>query len=173
MSQIRSVGRRLSHNIGSPQPQRSRSAERTTFNGSQLVYSDEVGEDGKTSNAAGRDRLASDSSLSKQFKGHRRIMSDPFDNPELDDGTKTTMTHHHEGDLLDEGQLALPTLQRFPFAETNNRSCWSEPPVKVFSVRGAGYLTDKKKIPSQKYLLTPRGCDLFLSDNPGECKMER
>lgn len=168
MPSIRSVGRRSSLNIGSPEPHRPRSAERSMRHfdgGHQLDFGhDEEGQE----KATGRERLPSDSSLTMRVKTHRRVMSDPFDNADLD---ASATGHDHEP--LDEGQFALPTLHRFPFAETSNRNCWSEPPIKIFSVRGPGYMTDKKKITAQQYLLAARGCDLFLSDKPSECDMGR
>ena len=72
--------------------------------------------------------------------------------------------------LLEEEEHALPTLARFPFAETQDTNCWSEPPVDIFRVRGPGYLKDKKKVMAQHYLLHTQGCDLFLADKPGQCE---
>lgn len=169
MTSIRSVGRRSSLNIGSPEPNRPRSAERSirqhNDGGRHLEFEQE---DEEKEKATGRERLPSDSSFTMRVKTHRRVMSDPFDNADVD-ASATGYDHR----LLDEGQFALPTLHRFPFAETSNRNCWSEPPVNIFSVRGPGYLSDKKKITAQKYLLAARGCDLFLSDKPSECDVER
>jgi Protein ENHANCED DISEASE RESISTANCE 2, C-terminal len=170
MASIRSVGRRSSLNIGSPEPYRSRSAERTrsTFGEAlELNFEEETEE---IEPACSREHLPADSSLSSQVKSHRRAMSDPFDNPELD---VTAIGTEEDHGLLEEKRCALPSLQRYPFAETNNRNCWSEPPSKIFSVRGPGYLSDKKKVTAQKYLLSARGCDLFLSDKPGNCDMGR
>jgi hypothetical protein len=78
------------------------------------------------------------------------------------------------GDLGEEDHV-IPTLPRFPFAETNNKNCWSESPINLFSIRGKTYLMDKnkKKIPAQKYLLSAIGCDLFLSDKPSACEMSK
>jgi hypothetical protein len=59
--------------------------------------------------------------------------------------------------------VPFQTLPRYPVASTRNLNCWSEPSVEIFHVRGWNYLVDKKKIPSGPYLLTARGCDLFLS----------
>lgn len=56
----------------------------------------------------------------------------------------------------------LPTLPRYPVAETRDLNCWSEPPVDIFRVRGYNYLKDHKKVHSEPYLLRARGCDLFL-----------
>lgn len=118
-----------------------------------------------------RERLLSESSLSKQVRTHRRAVSDPFDTPDMDapaDGLPVD-----DNGLIEEQQFALPTLQRYPFAETHNRNCWSEPPVDIFQVRGKDYLTDKKKVTAKKYLLRARGCDLFLADKPNCCEMGR
>ncbi len=177
MSGMRSVARRSSINIGSPEPKRSRSAERTmrTYGEEIHLKHDDPHRNGSRDAEerivnGNRERLASDSSLSKQMQSHRRAVSDPFDNAEMDgisDG------HVDDPDLLQEKQFALPTLQRFPFAETHNRNCWSEPPVDIFQVRGGDYLTDKKKVTARKYLLRARGCDLFLAENPNDCDMAR
>lgn len=43
-------------------------------------------------------------------------------------------------------------------------NCFSDPPSSTFKVRGAKYLTDKKKIESGPYLFKTRGIDLFLTD---------
>ena len=47
---------------------------------------------------------------------------------------------------MDEEDQALPTFNRFPFAEMKNSNCWSEPPHNVFMIRGPDYLSDKKKV---------------------------
>ena len=61
---------------------------------------------------------------------------------------------------------ALPTLHRFPCTETRNQNCWSESPAEMFEVRGPLYLSgEKTKIPCTNYLLTARGCDLFLTED--------
>ena len=60
---------------------------------------------------------------------------------------------------------ALPTLPRFPIAETKNRNCWSEPSAnKSFNVRGKNFFDDKKKIPSGPYVFTAMGADLILTN---------
>lgn len=64
----------------------------------------------------------------------------------------------------------MPTLPRYPVAETKNTSCWSEPPAERFQVRGASYLTSstssrkKCKVPSGPYLFSARGADVFLTN---------
>jgi len=88
---------------------------------------------------------------------HRRSMSDPFDAQE-EQAKEFLHLKATEGEVL-------PTLPRYPVAETRNKNCWSEPPVTIFHVRGPDYLTTKKKLPSASYLLPARGCDLFLSNN--------
>lgn len=114
---------------------------------------------------ANRERLSSESSISKQMRCHRRAESDPFDTAGLDEIGETPVDDYG---LVQEQQFALPTLQRFPFAETHNQNCWSEPPANIFQVRGGNYLADKKKVTATKYLLRARGCDLFLSDKPNQ-----
>ena len=60
--------------------------------------------------------------------------------------------------------IALPTLPRFPIAETKNQNCWSEPHAsKCFKVRGPNYTVDKKKISSGPYIFPARGADLILT----------
>ena len=118
---------------------------------------------------------------------HRRAMSDPFDTPISDvamdeirkleeealkeiehqhTATETAAikeqpkaTHHHV-----PAKPAYPTLPRYPVAATRDKNCWNEPPISIFSVRGANYLKDKTKVPSKDYLFRARGCDLFLFD---------
>ena len=43
-------------------------------------------------------------------------------------------------------------------------SCWSQPSPSDFEVRGARYLSDRQKIPSDDFLFPCRGVDLFLTD---------
>lgn len=119
---------------------------------------------------ANRERLSSESSISKQMRCHRRAESDPFDTAGLDEIGETPVDDYG---LVQEQQFALPTLQRFPFAETHNQNCWSEPPANIFQVRGGNYLADKKKVTATKYLLRARGCDLFLSDKPNQIDVGR
>jgi hypothetical protein len=119
-----------------------------------------------------RPRLASDTSISRQVNGMRRANSDPFecageeDMDELEQKLRRTS-------VIEEEDAALPTLNRFPFGETKNRNCWSEPPHHIFMVRGPNYLQDKKKLTSTQFILQARGCDLFLSDNPEQIDMSR
>jgi hypothetical protein len=60
----------------------------------------------------------------------------------------------------------IPTLRRYPVAETMNCNCWSEPPHASFSVRGGAYLREKKptKVPSGPYLFRAIGADVILTD---------
>jgi Protein ENHANCED DISEASE RESISTANCE 2, C-terminal len=69
--------------------------------------------------------------------------------------------------------LSLPTLPRYPVAETRNKNCWSSPPVSIFSVRGPHYFTDKKKITSSAYLFETRGSDIFLADDADAVYLSR
>lgn len=74
---------------------------------------------------------------------------------------ETTLSSTYSGS---DSSLSLPTLPRYPVAETRNTNCWSEPPVSIFSVRGSNYFADKKKITSAQYLFEARGSDILLSD---------
>ena len=100
-------------------------------------------------------------------------MSDPFDTADIGGATDDDLLHDQDHGLLEEEENALPTLARFPFAETNNQNCWSEPNYDIFSVRGPNYLKDRKKIPATHYLLQARGSDLFLSDHPDRVNMAK
>lgn len=180
MSGMRSVARRTSVNIGSPEPKRSRSAERSMRQEGEAIQFqfDKPYQNGSHAGHMeeemiypNRERLSSESSISKLVRSHRRANSDPFDVAGMDGVGEDGHIDEHSFD--DEKQFALPTLQRYPFAETNNHNCWSEPPVDIFQVRGADYLTDKKKVTAKKYLLRARGCDLFLADKPNNCDIGR
>jgi hypothetical protein len=46
----------------------------------------------------------------------------------------------------------------------SHNNCWSVPDYAAFDVRGANYLKDKKKIPSDNFIFPVRGVDLFLTD---------
>jgi Protein ENHANCED DISEASE RESISTANCE 2, C-terminal len=107
---------------------------------------------------------------------HVRAMSDPFDAQEelLLEVGKVVATYTLEdaaayaqeprSSRRQSFHAALPTLPRFPFIETKNKNCWSEPPVAIFQVRGPDYAQSKSKVESGPYLLTARGCDIFLAD---------
>jgi hypothetical protein len=123
-------------------------------------------------------QLSSDSITSNQqnLLDLRRAHSDPFENAGMDDeeefGIETGLPlpssprKHSRASMMEEEVNTLPTFNRFPFTETKNRNCWSEPPHNIFTIRGPNYLKDKKKIACQKFLLQAIGCDLFLSDQP-------
>jgi hypothetical protein len=66
----------------------------------------------------------------------------------------------------EEEMLTIGPLPRFPFGAPlgSQLNCWSEPNPADFVVRGANYLSDRKKIPSADFLLPTRGIDLFLTD---------
>ena len=98
-------------------------------------------------------------------KYHRRSASDPFDVSGLEDGAETANTESTSGESVPE---PLPTLPRYPVAETRDTNCWSEPNVDTFKVRGKNYLKDKKKVVSEPYLFRARGCDLLLFAKEGE-----
>lgn len=180
---MKSVARRTSVNLGSPELKRSRSAERSMRQAGEgiqlqmeppslLHQGDPVSDEQLL--YANRERLSSESSISKQVRSHRRAVSDPFDTAEMEgitDGIADGPTD--EQGLAEEAENALPTLHRWPYAENNNKNCWSEPPIDNFQVRGPRYMTDKKKITATSYLLRARGCDLFLSDKPNTCDMAK
>lgn len=58
----------------------------------------------------------------------------------------------------------IPTLPRYPVAETKNCNCWSEPPHSKFNVRSKSYLRERKpsKIASEAYMLRAIGADVIL-----------
>jgi hypothetical protein len=183
---MRSVARRTSLNVGSPGAIRSRSAERGVRHPADGVYLDFDSDQNKVSGDGSfeededgaiypnRERLSSESSMSKQVRSHRRAMSDPFDTADSGGVTDADLAAIKDYGLLEEEEEhALPTLARFPFEETQDTNCWSESPLDVFQVRGPDYLNDKKKVTAQSYLLRARGCDLFLADEPGQCEMAK
>jgi len=65
--------------------------------------------------------------------------------------------------MLVSNQLPLP---KFPDgAELGSKlNCWSEPVHQEFQIRGAKYLEDRKKVPSEPFLFPIRAVDLFLTD---------
>lgn len=70
---------------------------------------------------------------------------------------------------VEEGEddlVVCSPMPRFPDdAELGSiLNCWSDPPFENFNVRGAKYLSDKKKIKSGPYIFGTRGIDLFLTD---------
>jgi hypothetical protein len=79
-------------------------------------------------------------------------------------GLKKYLAHSENLDSV----VSKKTLS-YPIAQTQDKNCWSEPPVDIFCVRGANYLRDKIKVDSGPYLLRARGCDLFLSETPQQC----
>lgn len=103
-------------------------------------------------------------------RGHRRAMSDPFDRADSEGMSEVIANEMVD---MEEEEQAIGTLPRYPYAETNNKNCWSETPSKIFSVRGESYLKTKKKVTTNEYLLRARGCDLFLSEKPNAIEMSR
>jgi len=101
--------------------------------------------------------------IHKSAKYHRRAASDPFDVSGLEgvDANSTSPQGTHGGPHY------LPTLPRYPVAETRDLNCWSEPKVEIFKVRGKNYLKDKKKEASDPFLFQARGCDLLLFPEEG------
>jgi Protein ENHANCED DISEASE RESISTANCE 2, C-terminal len=115
--------------------------------------------------------------LHKNSGYHHRAMSDPFDTPQQD-AVSTAATDEDEDDSLESSghnnnqnnnnhacSFVIPTLARYPLAETRDKNCWSEPPVTIFSVRGGSYFTNQKKVQSDNFLLRARGSDIFLTDS--------
>lgn len=113
--------------------------------------------------------------VSKSSKYHRRSVSDPFDISGLEEAVETTTIDIDGSASIPTITTAhlLPTLPRYPVAETRDLNCWSEPPVDIFKVRGKRYLLDKIKVNSEPYLFRARGCDLLLFPEEGEepCSM--
>ena len=95
---------------------------------------------------------------------HRRAMSDPFDAQEV--AEESTFLDSSAQIIAASKEGCLATLPRYPVSAQRNKNCWSEPPVSIFHVRGPVYFTNKKKVPSEKYLMPARGADLFLSETP-------
>ena len=99
----------------------------------------------------------------------RRYLSDSSSSTDTDDdynplfsrGMTDPITQRKH--FMDE---SFPTLPRFPFAETHDKHCWSEPDNNIYSVRGPTYLQDSEKVTSGPYLLRARGADLLLTSNP-------
>jgi len=91
--------------------------------------------------------------MRNQKVSHILILSDPSDPL-----ANTAKEKHYQ-----TSNSCLPTLPPCLIAETKGTNGWSHPPVDIFHVRGPTYLDDKKKVVSGPYLLTARGCDLFLT----------
>ncbi len=160
----RSMGLRASQRdeavlIGSPEPTRSRSAERSSSLASQNSWdcADAISQSNSNQSSVSRNRSGGEGSLGH---GHLpRSHSDPFD----DAGDELVQVPCHPNQT--QRFKALPTLYRFPCTQTRNQNCWSESPVEMFSVRGSNYLSgDKTKIRCKHYLCDARGCDLFLTE---------
>lgn len=120
--------------------------------------------------------MAPDNGDIKGGSGHCRSMSDPFDTAQFEDAISPVATTDEEEEeyyaasmsqlsISEHTTSPLPTFQRFPCMESHNKNCWSEPPISIFSIRGATYVTDKIKVPSAPYLLQARGSDVFLTDS--------
>ncbi|KAL3759436.1 hypothetical protein ACHAWU_000735 [Discostella pseudostelligera] len=108
-----------------------------------------------------------------------RTDSDPLDSAgcdKLSDGDELEISEH--GTVTIPNSLCLdlhpatmhepiPTLPRYPVAETKNCNCWSEPPHSKFNVRSKTYLRDKKpsKIASEHYILRAIGADVILTNS--------
>ena len=119
--------------------------------------------------------LAKIDNQSKQSRGHRERPSlAAFGNSPNSHGAYNLIRASFRRlsvELLSPKQppkVELRTFEQFPegAALGSHLNCWSIPAASNFHVRGAYYLTDKKKVPSADFLLPCRGCDLFLTDNP-------
>mmetsp|Transcript_21010 Transcript_21010/g.29660 ORF Transcript_21010/g.29660 Transcript_21010/m.29660 type:complete len:402 (-) Transcript_21010:383-1588(-) len=187
----RSISKRQNENghTGSPLP-RSRSQERSIshleecmIEGLSIPSSVDDGEEYNVDDS---------SSKGSDEKGIRpttagppkleRATSDPFDNAgseeEDEDGdvfhTPNGSPHQQSSPPRQRRRaessgddVSLPTLARYPCAETKDMHCWSISPIDIFYVRGPKYLSgNKKKVKSGPFLLQPRGVDLLLSENP-------
>jgi Protein ENHANCED DISEASE RESISTANCE 2, C-terminal len=170
-----STSRRSDSNFQSPS-MRSRSLEpphREESDINEAEFADSLTFDGIDDDDNEQERL----DRPRANSGHRRAMSDPYDaqenqdddfNDAIDgedyDGTTAAVdTFETNGSPNSHGKT-LTTLPRYPVAETRDKNCWSEPPISIFSVRGANYFVSKKKVQSGPYLLRARGCDLFLNN---------
>ncbi len=157
--------------IGSPEPTRSRSAERSSSYASNGSLDREDVLSNCNSNQKGEHRTSSNQSSTGSIgRSHlQRCSSDPFDDggdellnvPGQQEGSKNA-------NLLEQKKVhnakALGTLYRFPCTQTRNQNCWSESPIEIFSVRGSNYMNgDKKKVRTKNYIFEARGCDLFLT----------
>jgi len=162
---LRASQREESLLIGSPEPTRSRSAERS----SSIASNDSLdcGAEGishSNSNQGGvRTNRSGEGSTGSTGHSHfQRSNSDPFD-----DGGDELVEVTDNADAPKENAhkiKALATLYRFPCTQTRNQNCWSESPIEIFSVRGPRYMSgDKTKVRNKHYLLGARGCDLFLT----------
>lgn len=170
-----SVNRRASLNLGSPPPTRSRSAERSMrqINETLMVEVENEMRNGGVHQSPSFDSKGSSNFVDKPEStrsSRPRAMSDPFDTADAEGIIEEDVRDYG---AAEDDDHAIPTLPRYPYAETNNKNCWSESPIKIFSVRGAQYLSKKKKVAAGAYLLRARGCDLFLSDKPSTCDMSK
>jgi hypothetical protein len=155
--------------IGSPEPTRSRSAERSSSVASNDSWdcADGVSHTNSNKSSASRNRPGSGTVGSNGHSCMQRSNSDPFD----DGGDELVQAPDPvervgKTDTVKQDQIrkvkALPTLYRFPCTQTRNQNCWSETPAEMFTVRGHNYMNgDKTKIRCKHYLLQSRGCDLF------------
>lgn len=73
-------------------------------------------------------------------------------------------TDEDEEDSIFRDCIVLPTLPRYPGGDSRDKNCWSEPDVSIFTVRGATYFDDNRKVQSAPYLFTARGSDIFFTD---------
>ncbi|KAL3817026.1 hypothetical protein ACHAXA_002938 [Cyclostephanos tholiformis] len=126
---------------------RSRSAEH---------YVPEPDDDVDEAIALGANKTNLDASIAHHLL--LRADSDPLEVPAAPTDTSAAQS-------FPRGGMPLPTLRRYPVAETMNTNCWSEPPYAHFNVRGGGYLREKRpvKVPSGPYLFRAIGSDVILT----------
>merc|ERR1719343_261967 len=158
--------------IGSPEPTRSRSAERSSSIASKDSWdrADGISYADSNHNDISRNRSGDVSVCSNGQRGIQRSQSDPFDDGgdellQYPNAVGAGTSEKANQDPSYKGK-ALPTLHRFPCTQTRNQNCWSESPAEMFSIRGPNYMNgDKTKIGCKNYLLQARGCDLFLTQD--------
>lgn len=80
-------------------------------------------------------------------------------------GTEDEETETFDCGSTSDDAYSLPSpLPMYP--DNEGLSCWSRPNHKIFNVRGASYLQDRIKIPSDPSPFRCRGVDMWLTDNP-------
>ena len=157
--------------IGSPEPTRSRSAERSSSYASNGSWDCGDAVSTSTSNQSGAStKPSNESSTGSIGLSHfQRCNSDPFDDggdelikvPDHPEGPNNAISSEEK---TIHNAKPLGTLYRFPCTQTRNQNCWSESPIEIYSVRGSNYMNgDKKKVGNKNYLFEARGCDLFLT----------
>ena len=117
---------------------------------------------------------AVDDDTDDEFVSTGSMVEDDDDDDDDDDkglganemiGSSADDDEENHGDELkdDDGRLSSP-LPKYP--DNQGFSCWSQPEYSIFHVRGANYLQDRIKLPSEEGPLTCRGVDIWITDNP-------